>query len=715
MGQKPLWSPHYYQIHPNMSKLRVQVHHNKLYVVTSYRKPGMKNSTTRIVADLGSIQDIERLPGVTDAMSWAKERTAELQEELGRTGKDAPKPELPLSALGTDGLRVDDTFESGERSDMNAGYLFLKKVYYGLKLDRACRYIRARGNGKYQFSLNSALQLCIYSRVISPGSNLSNVRNSGQFPEGFDGLEYQHVMRSLPIVEEEMEYIQGHLYKQSRKLVDRDDTLMLMDCTNYWFDIDSPSDSSDELRQYSRNNKSHNGKPCVGVSMVVGGDGIPVCLGVFPGHMNEQRTTGPMTDKVRKLLGKPFRMCADAGLSSLCNRSHLMKDRVTYISVLPIRKMDDEERRWCTDTGGWSYYEKGADGSAREVRGICIADLDREGDYEKVFVKERMVARKYVEVRKEILRPGADEAEVEVTGKKQKLTEGDKESIAKLRGLYGEGKDDEAGKLARSLIVQGTPVESDGEGDCAGCKVKTTKTTYLFDEKVTVTFSLKYKDWLMQRREETVKRAQDRIDSGRCEDKSVGSSRYITKTKIEGEKKRVNYSLNEDLIASDAELEGFYAVGTCDMSYDKMKVVEDNAKRWKVENVFRISKSLLEVHPVYVRTKANIIAVMLIMFISMVIVSILEVLVNRKREKDPISYEAILESLRGLGFTKRGKDACKGYVTRFNNTEALEAINSAFDNFRINQREYDWVEFAKIMKRSYTFDVNAEDGKGTGD
>ena len=63
----------------------------------------------------------------------------------------------------------------------NGGYLYLKNIYYKLRLDEICQKISSKY--KIKFDLNNILENLIYSRIIFPGSKKYAYETSKKYIE----------------------------------------------------------------------------------------------------------------------------------------------------------------------------------------------------------------------------------------------------------------------------------------------------------------------------------------------------------------------------------------------------------------------------------------------------------------------------------------------------------------------------------------------------
>ena len=101
---------------------------------------------------------------------------------------------------------------------VNVGYLFLKDIYYDLKIHDICTQIAEKY--KFEFDLNQILSMLLFSRIIYPGSKRSSLELSKQFLEKPD-CKLHHVYRALEILAKENDFFQSQLYKNSEMVLNR--------------------------------------------------------------------------------------------------------------------------------------------------------------------------------------------------------------------------------------------------------------------------------------------------------------------------------------------------------------------------------------------------------------------------------------------------------------------------------------------------------------
>ncbi len=179
--------------------------------------------TTCVYENLGTIEKIKERAGNEEPLEWLKNYVAELN-------KKHKENSLPVIIR----KNPNKIIEKNVQHSFNVGYLFLQDIYYKLKLNEICNAITE--NYQFKFDLNDILSKLVYSRIIFPASKLKTVELSKRFLEQ-SNFDYQHVERALPIICENMDFIQSELYKNSNEYMERNNKILYYDCTNFYFDI----------------------------------------------------------------------------------------------------------------------------------------------------------------------------------------------------------------------------------------------------------------------------------------------------------------------------------------------------------------------------------------------------------------------------------------------------------------------------------------------
>ena len=327
--------------------------------------------TTCIFENLGTLDKIKQRAGNEEPLVWLKNYL----QELNIKEKENKIPVL----IKKDPSKV---IEKNVQSSFNVGYLFLQNIYYKLKLDKICNKITEQH--QFKFDLNDILSKLIYSRIIFPASKLKTLELSKKFLEQ-PNFEYQHIERALPVICENMDFIQSELYKNSNEYMKRNNKILYYDCTNYYFEIEEESG----LRQYGKS-KENRPNPIVQMGLFMDGNGIPLAFDITPSNTNEQKTLQPLEEKIIKDFEfSEFVVCTDAGLASKANRKFNNKNNRKFVTTQSIKKLKSHLKNEALDlTKGWMLPGSNKTYNISKLR----TDEKLIEEYrDKIFYKERWI------------------------------------------------------------------------------------------------------------------------------------------------------------------------------------------------------------------------------------------------------------------------------------------------------------------------------------
>lgn len=348
-----------------------------LYIQKSFRKNG--KSTSKVVKKLGTMEEL--LPkhnnSEDEVIAWGKKIAKKMTEEEKRD-KDIVLISLSQSKL----------LEPMKQTSYNGGYLFLQDIFHSLKLDKICRDIQ--DEYKFEYDLADVLSRLIYSRIIYPSSKLSAFEDSKNFIEQ-PTFELHDIYRSLDVLAEKCDTIQEFLYANSKKVVNRNTSVLYYDCTNYFFEIE-------EERGNCRDGKSkeHRSLPIIQMGLLMDGNGFPLSFVIFPGNENEQPSLIPVEKKIIKDFGiTKFVVCTDAGLASKENREFNIQKNCSYIVTQSLKKIKKHIKDWALNPEGWS---KG-DSTGLDISSVMKAVDDGETFEDGIWYKERWINENGIEQR----------------------------------------------------------------------------------------------------------------------------------------------------------------------------------------------------------------------------------------------------------------------------------------------------------------------------
>ena len=348
-----------------------------LYIQKSFRKNG--KSTSKIVKKLGTMEEL--LPkhnnSEDEVIAWGKKIAKKMTEEEKRD-KDIVLISLSQSKL----------LEPMKQTSYNGGYLFLQNIFHSLKLDKICRDIQ--DEYKFEYDLADVLSRLIYSRIIYPSSKLSTFEDSKSFIEQ-PTFELHDIYRSLDVLAEKCDTIQEFLYENSKKVVNRNTSVLYYDCTNYFFEIEEERGNC----RYGKS-KEHRSLPIIQMGLLMDGNGFPLSFVIFPGNENEQPSLIPVEKKIIKDFGiTKFVVCTDAGLASKENREFNIQKNCSYIVTQSLKKIKKHIKDWALNPEGWS---KG-DSTGLDISSVMKAVDDGETFEDGIWYKERWINENGIEQR----------------------------------------------------------------------------------------------------------------------------------------------------------------------------------------------------------------------------------------------------------------------------------------------------------------------------
>lgn len=208
-------------------------------------------------------------------------------------------------------------------------------------------------------------------------------------------------------------------------------------------------------------------------------------------------------------------------------------------------------------------------------------------------------------------------------------------------------------------------------------KTKLSRTGEELEQRLIVTFSFKYRDYLRHTREKQIARAQEIIDNGSAGKLGKGQNdpkRFIKQESCtaDGEIAGIKaYSLNQEMIDQEARFDGFYGICT-DLQDNAPEIIRMNGGRWIVEDCFRITKTDLEARPVYLQRDDRIKAHFLTCFLALLLYKYLEKKVNRGGRH--FSPAEIIDTLKDMNFIAVSGE---GYIPAYTRTDLTNNLHGS--------------------------------------
>lgn len=203
------------------------------------------------------------------------------------------------------------------------------------------------------------------------------------------------------------------------------------------------------------------------------------------------------------------------------------------------------------------------------------------------------------------------------------------------------------------------------------------------EQKLIVTYSIKYRDYQRKIRTSQIERAQKVVDTNPERIKKCRMNdykRFIHKTNctIDGEvAENELYSIDTELIQKEEMFDGFYSVCT-NLEDDVTEIIKINHRRWEIEECFRIMKSEFKARPVYLSNDDRIEAHFTTCFISLIIYRFLE-----NKLKEEFTCHEIISELRDMNFKELKSEGYEPVYTRTDFTDALHEVYGFRTDYQI--------------------------------
>ena len=603
-----------------------------------------KKTSTRNVKRIGKHSEL--LAITDDPLAYAKEQVAKYNEEMKNT-----KVSMDLSIDFDRKVRASDDVVSASAL-RNIGYYYLQHIYHDLQV--GCFFKDVSNDRKIEFDPNLVNRFLTCARILSPASKLRTHVHLTDYYEQPD-FDYVHILRTMDLMEENYEEYIRHLYKNSSNVVKRNTSVCYYDCSNFYFEIESPDlDYVDEVtgevisgfRKYGMS-KEHRPNPIVEMGLFMDSDGIPLSMCLVPGNQSEQTTAVPLEKELSHMLkGKSFIYCADAGLGSYHIRNFNSMGGRAFIVTQSIKKLSDILQQAVFSDCDYRLLSSGDPVSLQEMK-----EFDRKDDANRALYLDKIF----------------------------KVIPAD--NLIDL-GLYDEKK-----------FKNG--------------KTKQVKVKGLLPQKLIITFSRKmmeYQRYIRNRQIERAKNLLKNIDPETYKKGPNDVTRFIKRNSKgkNGEKAVDQYVLDLELIAEEEKYDGFYAVATnldiaetpAAMKTDVGQILDISAQRYKIEDCFRLMKTNFSSRPVYHRNKPRIIAHFMICYTALLIFRLLQ------KKLDLAGYHFtpndIVETLQNMQVTDIND---LFYTATYEGSQILTALNTIYPLSQLDRKYYQPKDLNKKFKK----------------
>lgn len=206
---------------------------------------------------------------------------------------------------------------------------------------------------------------------------------------------------------------------------------------------------------------------------------------------------------------------------------------------------------------------------------------------------------------------------------------------------------------------------------------KTEKEGEILEQRIIVSYSLKYRQYQRNRRAINISHAEKAIRNGNDRPSTKDFRKYITSLNVTDQGEvvtKIGSTIDWDKIREEEKYDGFYAVCTNLEKYEdkngKMRhtireILDINRARWEIEESFRIMKLQMKARPVYHRNDKAVKAHFALCFLSLFILRVLE------HRMPGTTTDTLLEALRSMDALKVEGE---GFVPTFKRTDITDRL-----------------------------------------
>ena len=594
-----------------------------------------KKTTTKNIARIGKHSELLKV--TDDPLAYAKEQVARYNDEE----KNNNKVSLEVKIDFAEKIKASDDLVSSSTS-LNIGYFFLQQLYHDLEIGSFFKEVTA--SSKITFDPNLVNRFLTFARILEPDSKLGTFGHLDDYYEK-PAFNYVHILRTMDILQEHYEEYISHLYEKSCRIVKRNTAVCYYDCTNYYFEIESPDDDYvDEVtgefikgfRKYGPS-KQHQPAPLVEMGLFMDADGIPLSMCISSGSDNEQTTAVPAEQQLTKMFkGKEFIYCADAGLGSLDIRRFNSMGGRAFIVTQSIKKLSGTLKE-----AVFNDYDYKLLSTDQPVSVEALKSFDRKEPSNRNLYLDK--AYKIIEADK-VCDLGFYEEKIQKNGRKRKVK-------------------------AKGIVKQ----------------------------RIIITFSRKmmeYQRFIRNRQIERAKKLLKDLDPETYKKGPHDVTRFIRRTSKtkSGEAATDLYEIDQSVIGEEEKYDGYYALAT-NLDDPAKDVIQVSSQRYRIEDCFRVMKTNFNARPVYHHNRNRIIAHFMICYTALLLFRLLEKKLDQTGAHFTVAN--IIETLGNMEVSNL-EDVC--YMSTYTCSQVCTALNAAFD-LGLDKKYYQPKELNKKIKK----------------
>ena len=234
----------------------------------------------------------------------------------------------------------------------------------------------------HSFPVQEAIFAMILNRIVSPSSKLRVYEWLDEvYDPHLEGLELQHLYRSLDFLDEHKEKIEESLFERVKNLFNLKLDVVFYDTTSTYFEGKGPEGLA--KKGFSKDNHPEDSQVVIGVLMT--DEGIPIGCEVYPGNFHDAKTLRiALYDLSRRFKIRRIIFVADRGMVSEKNLSLIEKEGYEYIVGVKMRLLKRVRDLILSTPGRYRDVEENLKVKEKLINGvryiICYNPYEAEKD-----------------------------------------------------------------------------------------------------------------------------------------------------------------------------------------------------------------------------------------------------------------------------------------------------------------------------------------------
>lgn len=509
----------------------------------------------------------------------------------------------------------------------NLGYCFLKYIYNELAIPEILN--EKQTDTKLEFNLNEIFSLLVFSRILFPDSKKATYELKNKYFEKYD-FSLNNLYRSLDYFKDFKEDLEINFWNLTKDRYNRDITKTYYDCTNYYFEVEYNDDDI-----FDKDNNL-----------------------IKKGY----RKRGPEKNHRQDPIVEMGLLMDASGLPIAYNL--FPGNESEKLSLIPeINRLKNKfgvKRTIVVADRGLNCSE-----NVIKISGLSFEQSLKMNGY--LYGQSVRGADK--EFKEWVLADGYTESEIIENGEKIKFIH---KSRVYPKTMYVIRED-------KGKTKSGNPK----------------KEKVIVDQKQMVYYSQKYADKQKRDRDKMIEKAKDLIANPEKYTRatSYGASGYVKNISFVDATGEIaqgkELTLDKSKIEEEKKFDGYYSIVTSEEKLSDIEIRNIYRGLAKIEETFKVTKSLLNARPAYVWTPEHIEAHFLTCFVALLITRILELKLENK-----YSPERIVNSLKNYTSSNIEHDV---YLQSFCDDIIVDC--GKIFNINLNRKYLYLSEIKKILKK----------------